>query len=117
MNKSRINIFLSNLGWIYLAKILTQAIGLIATYIVLVKLPVNIFGEFNFLVNLFLLVQILNISPIQNIINRFLPELSQVGNKKQIKKIIHYSFLFGVLGTIVFFLVAIIFKNGIAAFF
>lgn len=117
MNKTRTNLFFNNLSWIYYAKVMTQVIGLISTYLILSKLPVTVFGEYTFLINIFIIIQIINVSPLQNVINRFLPELSQSGETNKIRTVVLYSYSIGIIGTLFFFGVAYLTKDWISGFF
>ncbi len=74
MTKTK-QLLLENTMWVYVAKIVTQAIGLLASVLVLRQLEVDVYGTYVFLFGLFVGFQLLIISPLKQVLLRFIPEL------------------------------------------
>ncbi len=80
MTDSKAKTLIHNTKWIYISKIVTQILGLVATVLVIRKLSVDIFGTYNILLNSFIVFQIFAVSSVSNIFNRYIPEL--IANKE-----------------------------------
>nr|WP_319398932.1 polysaccharide biosynthesis C-terminal domain-containing protein [uncultured Carboxylicivirga sp.] len=74
---NRKKILLENTLWVYLAKIVTQLISLVASVMVLRQLDVDIYGTYVFLFGLFTAYQLVIVSPLKHVLLRFVPELKK----------------------------------------
>lgn len=92
-DESRYKILSKNTFWVYINKILTQGLGFIVSILIIRKLPVEVFGTFNFLLSTFVVFEIFSLSPLGTVINRYVPELQSKKDFRKIRKLI----LFGVV--------------------
>ncbi|MCT4643799.1 MAG: hypothetical protein N4A74_02345, partial [Carboxylicivirga sp.] len=95
--ESKKKILVENTLWVYLAKILVQAFGFIASVMVLRQLPVDVYGTYFFLFGLFTLYQLLITSPLRHVILRFIPELVSKLSKEAILKLFSVYFVTALL--------------------
>lgn len=109
MPESKANILITNTKWIYISKLFSQLFGLISTILVIRQLEVDIFGTYNLLLSSFVVFEILALSAVSNVFNRYIPEL--IANKEHhklnrfLKGGIAYSFLlFSFLVVLLYFL-------------
>ncbi|MBN2143877.1 MAG: lipopolysaccharide biosynthesis protein [Candidatus Aureabacteria bacterium] len=114
---SRARIFIENTFWIYVSKIVTQVMTLITTVLVINKLAVEIYGEFNFFLSSLLVCQSLTLNPLIHVINRYVPELSGYHELQKIKKLLLRGLVLTLLsfGCLAFFIVY--FRYQVAVFF
>ena len=82
--ESRKRVLVENTIWVYIAKIVVQSLGFIASVMVLRELPVDVYGTYFFLFGLFTLYQLLITSPLRHVIIRFVPELVSSVTQKTI---------------------------------
>ena len=101
----------------YGGKIITQVLGLVATILVIRKLPVELYGTYTFLFGLFFVYQLFITSPIKNVLLRYVPELSAAGATSIIYKLIVYSQVFAIILISVFSLLLFQFKTEFTHFF
>ena len=94
MTDSKAKTLIHNTKWIYISKIVTQILGLVATVLVIRKLSVDIFGTYNILLNSFIVFQIFAVSSVSNIFNRYIPELIANKEYRKFRKFILTSFGF-----------------------
>jgi len=97
MPQTKASILVKNTKWIYISKLFSQLFGLLATILVIRQLEVSVFGAYNLLLSSFVVFEILALSAVSNVFNRYIPEL--IANKEHhklnrfIKGGIVYSFL------------------------
>lgn len=84
-SSSLAKILVTQTGWVYMAKVVTQLFSLLASVLVIRKLPVEVYGTFAFLFGLFALFQLLITSPLNHVITRFLPEMREQGREAVIR--------------------------------
>ncbi len=100
-------ILINNTLWVYSGKIVSQVLGLLATVLVIRKLPVDTYGTYLFIFGLFFIYQIFITSPVKNLLIRFIPELVEKRNYTLVKRLFlgftGISYLFIFLFTIVLF--------------
>lgn len=80
MVQSKASILVKNTKWIYIAKFFSQLFAFLSTILVIRQLAVSVFGTFNLLLSTFVVFQIIALSAVQNVFNRYIPEL--VANKE-----------------------------------
>ena len=108
---SRSKILIKNTSWIYVAKFITQFLGIIVSIFVIRKLSIEEYGTFNFLVASFIGFQVIALQPIQSILNRYIPELSKSNNNKLIINFLLKSFFFSSLIMISLIICFVIFQK------
>jgi len=116
-NISRAKILVKNTGWVYLGKVVTQMFSILATILVIRKLHVDIYGTFNFLLSIMVLYHVFAISPIQNVFNRYIPELIQKGDFIKFKKIIKVGIITSTGAVVLISLLLYIFNRPFSQFF
>ena len=117
MTDSKVKILIHNTKWIYISKIVTQILGLVATVLVIRKLSVDIFGTYNLLINSFIVFQIFAVSSVSNVFNRYIPELIANKEFRNFKKFIRGSFGFSMLFLTFLIILLHLFKDFFASFF
>ena len=75
MTKGYGEIFLKNTFLVYLTKIITQTVALIVNIFVIVELDIEVYGEYNFILNTVLIISMFSLGGINSVLNRYLPEL------------------------------------------
>lgn len=114
---SRKKILIENTIWVYLAKIVTQLVGLLASVLVLRQLDVDIYGTYVFLFGLFTAYQLLIISPLKHVLIRFIPELRYRVRPSSLGKLILSYMLLALAMVAALTILAILFKDALAVFF
>lgn len=109
MNKTKI--LVENTKFITYSKILTQIFGLVVQIFVIRKLSVDIFGEFNFLLNIFVIFQIFSISPITNVFYRYLSEFAENNDYKKMNKLLIIGISISFFIFIILIVLVIVFKS------
>ncbi|GAB1350646.1 hypothetical protein MASR1M107_28610 [Ignavibacteriales bacterium] len=79
---------ITNSKWMYIAKLVAQVINLLTTILILRKLDVSIFGVFSMLLTTQTLLELVGLSPIVDVLNRYLPQFHAEGAKKSQSAII-----------------------------
>ncbi|GAF03229.1 lipopolysaccharide biosynthesis protein [Saccharicrinis fermentans] len=108
---------IENTMWVYAAKMITQLLGLVATVLVIRKLPVDTYGTYTFLFGLFFVYQLFITSPVKNVLLRYIPEFRENGDGRVVRKMLGYSLMLSLFLIIVFSGVLFIFRNGFARIF
>ncbi len=103
--------------WVYASKVITQILGLIATVLVIRKLPVDTYGTFTFLFGLFFVYQLFITSPIKNALLRYVPEFSENGNVIVVRKMLGFALILSMVLITVFSFALLSFKDVFARFF
>jgi O-antigen/teichoic acid export membrane protein len=116
-NESHAKVLVANTMWVYVGKLASQLLALVASVWVLRKLSVDVYGVFTFLLGLFSLFQLFILSPIKDAMNRFIPELSMHGNYASLRRVIVKSFIISILLTLVMLGVLYVLKLQVASFF
>lgn len=115
--ESNAKILINNSAWMYLAKITSQLLMLVATVLVINKLAIDVFGTYNLLLNSFVVFQILALSAVVNVFNRYIPELISNKEYKKLKKFIKGGFLLSSCLFLILTLLLFSFKEEFASFF
>lgn len=116
-NSSPFKILVQNTKWIYISKIATQILNLISVVLVIRKLDVNVFGTYSLLLNSFVVFQVFALSSIQNVFNRYIPELIANNEYLKFKKLIRSGFFFSSLFFTLLILLLYLNKDTFASFF
>lgn len=117
MAKGYGEIFLKNTFWVYLTKIITQTIALIVNIFVIVELDVDMFGEFNFILNTVLIISMFSLGGINSVLNRYLPEFLSNQDHYRIRKLIRYSYYLSLTVFLVFLVFITFFKASFISVF
>ncbi|WP_066633193.1 lipopolysaccharide biosynthesis protein [Labilibacter marinus] len=117
MSNSHKKQLINNTLWVYAGKIITQVIGLVATILVIRKLPVETYGAYTFLFGLFFVYQLFITSPIKNVILRYVPELVVARSYVIVRKLVLYSHFFAIAFIGLFSFLLYIFQEDFASFF
>ncbi len=115
--ESRKKILVENTIWVYIAKIVVQSLGFIASVLVLRELPVEVYGTYFFLFGLFTIYQLLITSPLRHVILRFVPELVNSVSKSTILKLFRGYFLVAFAMIVVLTLLLFGFRTSFGSFF
>lgn len=91
MNKKKSQIIVTNTKWIYLSKLFGQIFALLSTIIIIRQLEVDIFGTYNLLLSSFVVIQIVSLSAVSNVFNRYIPEIITNQEHHKLKKFIRYG--------------------------
>jgi len=116
-SKSNAHILIKNTGWVYFGKLVSQVLGLIASILVIRKLDVDVYGTFSFLLGLFSVFQLFILSPVKDLLNRFIPELSMNNHMNALKRLAIYSTIISIILTGLMLACFAIFQGPIAKFF
>ena len=117
MSTSHKQQLINNTLWVYAGKVITQVLGLVATVLVIRKLPVEMYGTYTFLFGLFFVYQLFVTSPIKNVLLRYVPELYEKGASFIVRKLVIYSQVFAMGFIAVFSFLLYLFKNEFSGFF
>lgn len=117
MIKNTSKIIIENSTWMYISKILNQLFLFMSTVLVIRKLPVDIFGTFNLLLNTFVVFEIFALSSISAVIKRYIPELINSKDYMKIRKLIRYSVIFSLCIFAILFFFLILYKSSFSSFF
>jgi O-antigen/teichoic acid export membrane protein len=71
-------ILVRNTSWVYMAKIISQALSLLALILVIRKIDVEVFGLFSLYLSLFMFFGVFAISPAVQVLRRYLPQLHRL---------------------------------------
>jgi len=115
--ESHAKVLVTNTVWVYIGKLLSQVLSLIASVWVLRKLSVDVYGVFTFLIGLFSIFQLFVLSPIKDAMNRFIPELSMNHHQSALRKVMVSSFVLSMGLTLCLLGVLYLFKTWVATFF
>jgi O-antigen/teichoic acid export membrane protein len=115
--KSSANTLISNTGWVYAGKIITQIFSLVASVLVIRKLPVDTYGAFTFAFGLYAFFQLFIYSPLQYVAIRFLPEMEANGHTRSIRRFIAGSLAIALVATIALLSLMHIFENTVTGWF
>ncbi|TLX75653.1 hypothetical protein E9993_08830 [Labilibacter sediminis] len=110
-------LLVDNTLWVYAGKIITQLLGLLATVLVIRKLPVDLYGTYLFIFGLFFVYQLFITSPLKNLILRFIPELIEKKNYASVKKLLTISVLLSYSLITCFSFLLYVFHDRFALFF
>ncbi|KMQ51296.1 Polysaccharide biosynthesis protein [Chitinispirillum alkaliphilum] len=97
MTEKNSKIITHNTKWLYISKFSCQIVGLFATILVIRKLPVEIFGTYNLLLGSVLLMEVITISAVSNVFNRYIPELVTKKQYAVYKKLIICGFMYSTI--------------------
>jgi len=115
MNKSRT--LIQNTLYISISKLITEIIGIFVQILIIRKLTVETYGEFNFLLNSFIIFQIFSISPIADVFYRYIAELSEKYDYNRLYKLIIYGTFISLLSFIILLLILNNFKYDLIKIF
>ncbi|NJM15195.1 MAG: oligosaccharide flippase family protein [Bacteroidales bacterium] len=116
-NSSASKLVVVNTGWVYIGKVLSQLFSIIAVILVIRKIPVEIYGNFNFLLTGIVIFNIIAASPVVNVFNRFLPEIIENKEYSKLSKIIWVGFIVSSVAAALLFVPLYVFKDSFASFF
>ncbi len=108
---------IDNTLWVYAGTIITQILGLFATVLVIRKLPVEVYGTYTFIFGLFVVYQLFILSPLKNVLLRYVPELTQGGHFSVVRKLLLYSVSLAFVMVFLFSVLLSIFQVGFSDFF
>lgn len=114
--ESSSKLIVKNTFWIFFGKIIVQLISLTVNILIIRKIPVSVFGTFNTLLIFGVVTQILTIGPINQVINRYVPEFETKKQYRKIVKLLLYSFLYIFSLLIIIVLAGVIFKKELFQF-
>ncbi len=117
MKESNDKILVNNTLWVYAGKIISQLLGLVATVLVIRKLPVDVYGTYLFIFGLFFIYQIFITSPVKNLLIRFVPELVEKRNFKLVKRLLFSFTAISYLLIVLFTLILYLLRNHVGEFF
>ena len=117
MTDSKINILVKNSSWMMAGKVTTQIFSLIASILVIRKLDVDVFGTYNLLLNIFLVISLICISQVNAIFTRYIPELIRISDKRRLKKLLVLGVSLSGCGLTILLFFLFIFKEQISGFF
>jgi len=117
INKSKTEILVSNISWIYLGKVFVQVFSFIVSVMVIRKLPVQEFGTYTFLLSSFFIVQVFAMNPISSVLQRYIPELTENKNHKKVVILIFYSIFISLITFIALLCLIYLFKTLFSEFF
>jgi O-antigen/teichoic acid export membrane protein len=115
--ESHAKVLVTNTVWVYIGKLFSQVLALVASVWVLRKLSVDVYGVFTFLIGLFSIFQLFILSPVKDAMNRFIPELSMNHHQSALRKVMINSFLLSMGLTLVMLASLFVFKESVASFF
>jgi O-antigen/teichoic acid export membrane protein len=110
-------ILINNTLWVYAGKIISQLLGLLATVLVIRKLPVDIYGTYLFIFGLFFIYQIFITSPVKNLLIRYIPELVENNNFSLVKRVLLNSVVLSYILIGVFTIILYNLKDVVGEFF
>ncbi|MCU4166438.1 lipopolysaccharide biosynthesis protein [Carboxylicivirga caseinilyticus] len=114
---NRKQILLENTLWVYLAKIVTQLISLVASVMVLRQLDVDVYGMYVFLFGLFTAYQLVIVSPLKHVLLRFVPELKNTISSSSLLRLIAIYVAIALVMVVVLTIVGFVFKDFIIQIF
>ena len=91
--QSNISILVKNTGWVYIGKILTQLFALVTTVLVIRKLDIDVYGTYNFLLRVLIFFNVLSVSPVMSVLNRYIPEFLQRKDRNRYTRLVLISIL------------------------
>lgn len=110
-------IITSNTIWILIGKIISQAFNLLTLILVIRQLPVNIYGTFNLLIGITILINPLSISPIESVFYRYIPEIAHNKEFRKLQRMVLIGFILALLSFSCFFAIIYIFNTEVSSFF
>ncbi|WP_430809898.1 MULTISPECIES: lipopolysaccharide biosynthesis protein [unclassified Carboxylicivirga] len=110
-------ILLENTIWLYMAKLIVQALGMLASILVLRKLEVNVYGTYVLLFGLFAIFQLLVTSPLKHVFLRFIPGLKEKSASGAIGKLLRIAVGIALLLVVIMLVSVLAFQVQLAAFF
>lgn len=116
-NISNKKLLINNTLWVYAGKLITQLLGLLATILVIRKLPVDIYGTYLFIFGLFFVYQLFITSPLKNVLLRYVPELIEKRNYAYVRKMLFTSIILSYILIIIFSVSLYYTQNFISGFF
>ena len=115
--KSSANTLITNTGWVYTGKIVTQLFSLVTSILVIRQLPIDIYGAFTFAFGLYAFFQLFIYSPLQYVVIRFLPEMRAKGHFSAIRRLIVSSSGIALFSTLILILLMHLFESHIIRWF
>ncbi|WP_439183601.1 oligosaccharide flippase family protein [Carboxylicivirga taeanensis] len=110
-------ILLENTMWLYMAKLVVQVLGLLASILVLRKLEVNVYGTYVLLFGMFALFQLLVTSPLKHVLLRFIPGLKEKSDRREIKRLLKAALTIALSMVALMLLGTYVFRQQLADFF
>jgi len=117
MHQTKISILIKNTKWVYISKIFSQFFGLLAIILVIRQLDVDVFGTYNLLLSSFVVFEILALSAVSSVFNRFIPELIANNEFNKLGRFIRGGYLFSFILFTSLVVLLYFFKEGFATFF
>ena len=114
---SKASILTRNTSWIYVSKLVNQLLVLVATIYVIRLLPVEVYGTYNFILSVFIVLSIFVLSPVNSIINRYVPEFIQKKTFYKFKQLILIGLIASSIYLCVFLLLIYLFQKSFGNFF
>ena len=106
-----------NTKWVYIAKIFAQVFNFISVILVVRNIEVSVFGTYNLLLNTFFIFQILGLSAIINIFNRYIPEIVEHQRKKQLLRLVNTGYKIAFLLLVVLVIALVLFQDAFVEVF
>lgn len=116
-NPSFSKVITSNTIWILIGKIVSQGFNLVTLILVIRQLPVDVYGTFNLLIGITVIINPLSISPIESVFYRYIPEIAQNKEFTKLRRMIILGFIFAVVAFLLFFAIINIFNAEFSDFF
>ena len=110
-------LIVNNTFWIYFGKILVQLISVFATILVIRKIDVDVYGLFNTLLIIGVVIHLLTTSPIVQVLFRYIPELHKSNGYLKISSLINKSLIGAGILILLFLALGIPFKEDFFSFF
>jgi O-antigen/teichoic acid export membrane protein len=110
-------ILIKNTFWIYLSKIITQIFALIINVYVILKLDVNIYGEFNFVLQTVIIISMFSLGSVNSVFNRYIPEFVNNIDYQRIEQLIKAGFFISSCIFIVLFILIFSLEKQFVSFF
>ncbi len=115
--RSSAKTLITNTGWVYVGKIITQIFSLITSILVIRQLPIDTYGAFTFAFGLYAFFQLFIYSPLQYVVIRFLPEMQARGHFHAIRRLIIRSSAIALLSTLILQILMHLFEPEIIRWF
>lgn len=83
-----LTLFIGNMKWVYLGKIMAQIVNVLAAILVIRKLDIPTYGEFQLLLSTYFVFHVIGLSALINVSNRFVPEFIANDDTHSIRKLL-----------------------------
>ncbi|MDI6401681.1 oligosaccharide flippase family protein [Balneolaceae bacterium ANBcel3] len=117
MSMDRSKTMVVNTQWLYVSKIAAKFLGLISIVLVIRQLDVDVFGTYNLLLTSFVVFEILSLSAVNQVFQRFIPDFIANKEFKKFRKLVKKGILFSAGGFILILVSLYVLKDPFASFF